>query len=98
MNEPRPGKGLLVLDLDYSMSFHLDKRRKPLIVESLPHKAIVDTEPLLKGSLPTSHCLRPGLHEFLEKYVTRTYQARNTRLLCGRVESIRTTISPSGVR
>ncbi|GHJ83719.1 hypothetical protein NliqN6_0121 [Naganishia liquefaciens] len=46
MNEPREGKGLLVLDLDYT---------------------IVDTEPLLKGSLPTSHCLRPGLHEFLEQ-------------------------------
>ncbi|KAJ9091434.1 hypothetical protein QFC21_007224 [Naganishia friedmannii] len=46
MNEPRPGKALLVLDLDYT---------------------IVDTEPLLKGSLPTAQCLRPGLHEFLEK-------------------------------
>ncbi|ORY28457.1 HAD-like domain-containing protein [Naematelia encephala] len=45
MNEPRPGKKLLVLDLDYT---------------------IVDTKPLLEGSLPAEECARPGLHEFLE--------------------------------
>ncbi|WVN85072.1 HAD hydrolase, family IIID [Cryptococcus depauperatus CBS 7841] len=46
MNEPRQGKRLLVLDLDYT---------------------IVDTKPLLEGSLPPSECARPGLHEFLEQ-------------------------------
>ncbi|KAK1925545.1 HAD-like domain-containing protein [Papiliotrema laurentii] len=45
INEPRPGKKLLVLDLDYT---------------------IVDTKPLIAGSLPPSECARPGLHEFLE--------------------------------
>ncbi|EIW66772.1 hypothetical protein TREMEDRAFT_34604 [Tremella mesenterica DSM 1558] len=45
MNPPRPGKGLLVLDLDYT---------------------IVDTKPLIAGSLPADECARPGLHRFLE--------------------------------
>jgi ubiquitin-like domain-containing CTD phosphatase 1 len=46
INPPRPGKRLLVLDLDYT---------------------ILDTKPLLDGSLPASECARPGLHEFLER-------------------------------
>ncbi|ORX40043.1 HAD-like domain-containing protein [Kockovaella imperatae] len=46
MNEPRPGKKLLVLDLDYTM---------------------VDSKPLLAGSLPPEECARPGLHDFLER-------------------------------
>ncbi|KAG7448212.1 HAD subfamily IIID h [Guyanagaster necrorhizus] len=41
----RPGKKLLVLDIDYT---------------------ILDTKPLLSGSLPPAECARPGLHEFLE--------------------------------
>jgi hypothetical protein len=45
INAPRPGKNLLVLDLDYTL---------------------VDTRPLVDGSLPASECARPGLHEFLE--------------------------------
>ncbi|KAL7413364.1 HAD-like domain-containing protein [Mrakia frigida] len=45
INPPRPGKKLLVLDLDYT---------------------IVDTKPLIDGSLPSSECARPALHEFLE--------------------------------
>ncbi|RSH91132.1 hypothetical protein EHS25_010308 [Saitozyma podzolica] len=45
MSEPRPGKRLLVLDLDYTL---------------------VDTKPLLAGSLPSEECARPGMHEFLE--------------------------------
>lgn len=69
MNEPRPGKGLLVLDLDYSTSPSPSPSRAMSLI-SWCGVAIVDTEPLLKGSLPTSHCLRPGLHEFLEKYVS----------------------------
>lgn len=28
--------------------------------------AIVDTKPLLSGTLPSSECARPGLHDFLE--------------------------------
>lgn len=44
INPPRPGKKLLVLDLDYT---------------------IVDTKPLVDGSLPANECARPGLHEFL---------------------------------
>ncbi|KAF8315171.1 HAD-like protein [Clavulina sp. PMI_390] len=46
MNEPRPGKPLLVLDLDYTL---------------------VDTKPLLDGSLPPLECARPGLQKFLER-------------------------------
>jgi ubiquitin-like domain-containing CTD phosphatase 1 len=33
--------------------------------------AIVDTKPLIAGSLPPSECARPGLHEFLEQYVDK---------------------------
>ncbi|KAG7558286.1 hypothetical protein FFLO_02756 [Filobasidium floriforme] len=46
INPPRPGKKLLVLDLDYTL---------------------VDSKPLLAGSLPPLECVRPTLHEFLEK-------------------------------
>lgn len=56
MNEPRLGKRLLVLDLDYSGYI-----RGQLTV------AIVDTRPLLDGALPALECARPGLHEFLNK-------------------------------
>lgn len=28
--------------------------------------AILDTKPLISGSLPPAECARPGLHEFLE--------------------------------
>jgi ubiquitin-like domain-containing CTD phosphatase 1 len=63
MNEPRPGKGLLVLDLDYSELAGCTGRWAQLI------PAIVDTKPLIAGSLPPSECARPGLHEFLEQYI-----------------------------
>jgi len=61
MNEPRAGKGLLVLDLDYSTLLSIRVQDK---VELIP--AIVDTKPMIAGSLPPSECARPGLHEFLE--------------------------------
>ncbi|PPQ66466.1 hypothetical protein CVT26_011224 [Gymnopilus dilepis] len=51
----RPGKKLLVLDIDYSKSSF------PLFL-----RTILDTKPLTSGSLPPSECARPGLHEFLE--------------------------------
>lgn len=60
--------------------------------------AIVDTEPLLKGSLPTSHCLRPGLHEFLEKYAPASgphFAYADDVFFPGCTHS---TISPYGVR
>ena len=56
MNEPRPGKRLLVLDLDYS-------ERRPGTGLTI---ALVDTRPLLDGSLPTTECARPYMHQFLE--------------------------------
>jgi len=46
MEPLRPGKKLLVLDIDYT---------------------ILDTKPLLDGSLPPMECTRPYLHKFLEE-------------------------------
>ena len=64
INPPRPGKRLLVLDIDYSeigvvlvFGFHV-------LTGLLP--AILDTKPLTSGALPPAECARPGLHEFLE--------------------------------
>ena len=59
----RPGKKLLVLDIDYSawITYSL-----LLIIISDHFLAILDTKPLTSGSLPSSQCARPGLHEFLE--------------------------------
>ena len=58
----RPGKKLLVLDIDYSAwnIVHL------WIVTWKSFLAILDTKPLTSGSLPPLECARPGLHEFLE--------------------------------
>ena len=63
MNPPRLGKKLLVLDLDYSPStvYFLQ-----LLADLYASTAIVDTKPLLEGSLPPPECARPRLHEFLE--------------------------------
>ena len=62
INPPRPGKRLLVLDIDYSEFL------APLgfIVLTGGHPAILDTKPLTSGALPPGECARPGLHEFLE--------------------------------
>lgn len=58
----RPGKKLLVLDIDYSTwtEFYFWS----MITDRL--LAILDTKPLTAGTLPASQCARPGLHEFLE--------------------------------
>jgi ubiquitin-like domain-containing CTD phosphatase 1 len=65
MNPPRPGKKLLVLDLDYSMSNHVHVTSNDN-TKFCANIAIVDTKPLLEGSLPPPECARPHLHEFLE--------------------------------
>lgn len=61
----RPGKKLLVLDIDYSK---LPPRIKyeyiNLVLIILA--AILDTKPLTSGSLPPAECARPRLHEFLD--------------------------------
>ncbi|KAJ9097856.1 hypothetical protein QFC19_006648 [Naganishia cerealis] len=64
-------------DFDVSLSCEKGVLDYPYLTPLLPLRvfpptslrllAIVDTEPLLKGSLPTAQCLRPGLHEFLER-------------------------------
>lgn len=58
----RPGKKLLVLDIDYSKLMH------GVLIDLRPDLAlaILDTKPLTSGSLPPAECARPGLHEFLE--------------------------------
>ena len=66
MNEPRPGKRLLVLDLDYSALLICWNERDTDLVA-----AMVDTKPLIAGSLPSDECARPGLHEFLEQWGDR---------------------------
>lgn len=65
MNPLRPGKKLLVLDLDYSKDSSTRQICQPHL--TWHSTAIVDTKPLLSGSLPPSECIRPGLHEFLER-------------------------------
>ena len=35
---------------------------------------MVDTKPLLAGSLPADECARPGLHDFLEQSVLRSQE------------------------
>jgi ubiquitin-like domain-containing CTD phosphatase 1 len=65
INPPRPGKRLLVLDIDYSetgVGFVLALLR----TDTEPLLAILDTKPLTSGALPPAECARPGLHEFLE--------------------------------
>lgn len=68
MNAPREGKKLLVLDLDYSkpLSYRIVSFDRGIIDIFLFSSAIVDTKPLLSGTLPSSECARPGLHDFLE--------------------------------
>lgn len=67
MNPPRPGKKLLVLDIDYSEHMHpLRGGRSSHSPLTYPILAIVDTIPLTSGALPPSECARPGLHDFLE--------------------------------
>lgn len=58
----RPGKKLLVLDIDYSRPMY------GVLINLRPDlaPAILDTKPLTSGSLPPAECARPGLHEFLE--------------------------------
>lgn len=67
MNAPREGKKLLVLDLDYSklMSYKVGSFDRGYF-DNFLFPAIVDTKSLLNGTLPSSECARPGLHDFLE--------------------------------
>jgi len=69
MNPPRPGKKLLVLDLDYSMYFWTEHLTVQLTRIPSHIKALVDSKPLLAGALPPMECLRPFLHDFLEQAV-----------------------------
>ena len=63
MNPLREGKKLLVLDIDYSERPSLSLRA---VLKPVLQSAILDTKPLLEGSLPSVECARPRLHEFLE--------------------------------
>ncbi|KAF8077779.1 NLI interacting factor-like phosphatase-domain-containing protein [Lyophyllum atratum] len=59
----RPGKKLLVLDIDYSATMC---RNLTYCYPSNIFTAILDTKPLTSGTLPPAECARPLLHEFLE--------------------------------
>ena len=63
MNPLREGKKLLVLDIDYS-AYIVSVRMCAASTDKFI--AILDTKPLLEGSLPPAECARPGLHDFLE--------------------------------
>lgn len=63
MNEPREGKPLLVLDLDYSKCYSCSVHVCGSLMVSV---ALLDTKPMTRGALPVSECARPGLHDFLE--------------------------------
>ena len=65
INPPRPGKRLLVLDIDYSETCAVVLVLAVLVLTKLS-PAILDTKPLTSGALPPAECARPGLHEFLE--------------------------------
>ena len=65
INPPRPGKRLLVLDIDYS-EISTVALAPVFPVLTKPLTAILDTKPLTSGALPPAECARPGLHEFLE--------------------------------
>jgi ubiquitin-like domain-containing CTD phosphatase 1 len=60
----RPGKKLLVLDIDYSKPAPQSSACVGRFIIVLA--AILDTKPLTSGSLPPAECARPHLHEFLE--------------------------------